>query len=86
MAIIDIRFVVTATVCMSLLVPLSAQAQKKVRQDENLKPSMACSSECGKKHGTGKVKGEAYNRDGYESCMVECMRGAKKTVRKENQK
>lgn len=81
-----IRIVVTATVYSLLLAPLSAQAQQKVRQDENLKPSMACSSECGKKHGTGKIKGEAYNRDGYESCMVECMRDAKKTARKENQK
>jgi len=86
MSIIDIRLVVIAAVCVFLLGPLSAAAAKKPKglEDKDLQPSMACSSECGKKHGTGKVRGEAYNPRGYESCMMECMRDSKhKATRKE---
>lgn len=88
MSTIDIRLVVTAAVFVILLGPLSAAAAKKPKglEDKDLQPSTACSNECAKKHGTGKVKGEAYNPRSYESCMIECMREAKKTTRKENQK
>lgn len=80
MSIIHIRLVVVAAVCVSLLGPLSAAAAKKPRglEDKDLQPSMTCSSECGKKHGTGKVRGEAYNPRGYESCMMDCMRDEKR--------
>lgn len=87
MSIIDIRLVVTLAVCILLLGPLSAAAAQKPKglQDKDLEPSKICSSECGKKHGTGKVKGETYNPESYESCMIECMRDSNK-ARKEGQK
>ena len=69
-------------ICALFLHTVPSEAQQKVRQDKDPKPSMACSSECGKQHGTGKKKGEAYNSRAYESCMVECMREAKKNTRK----
>lgn len=87
MSTIDNRLMVVVAVCALLLGPLSAAArQPKGMQDKDLQASTACSSECGKKHGTGKVKNEAYDPAGYESCMIECMRQANKNNRKETQK
>lgn len=53
-------------------------ARQPVKQDPDPTASIACSKGCEKQHGNGRVKSEAHNRNAYESCMVECMREAKK--------
>lgn len=76
--ILNKRHALVWTTCALLAYAIPSEArQKTVRQDKDLAPSMACSTECGKQHGSGK-KNEIYNRNAYESCMVECMRATKK--------
>lgn len=75
---INVRGMLVLGTCALLLYTLPGQAQEKGRKDKNLDLSMACSAECGKQHGNGKRKGDAYDPKGYESCMVNCMHAKQK--------